>query len=250
MSSFMERKYSIENIINALKPFKMKCPPPVNSLQSFFKSNININNNDINTNVNDEKKIKLLKSFNDNDNNDNGIGNDTNDNTNKVHILKICYRNARVNSSIKHWYVEIDNIYRWHPGEKGMDSMCENPKIFTPLNMDCEEMLNPNIVSICEMCSYCTYWYMLNKINHDKRFNLFANNCELIVGYSNETILIWLTFLFTLASIMTQNLFFIILTFTFFIITIFAFTNSHPVTLKKCIHISSNIENQSIIEIQ
>lgn len=239
MSSYAERKYTIENILNALKPFKTKNPPAENSLPSIFK-NICHHTTTKSLQKKNEKTINLLTS---NDHQE------IEENDNKTHLIKICYRNARMHCSLKHWYIEIDNKYRWHPGEKGIDEYTKNPTIFTPLNMDCEDMLQPNIASIYEMCSHCTYWFMLDKIHNDIQFNVIVNNCELIVGYGNETILIWMTVLFTLATVMTQNLFFIILTIVFFVITVFAFTNSHPITLKRCIHIRSFVENQTVIKV-
>lgn len=48
------------------------------------------------------------------------------------------------------------------------------------------------ITLIEEKCDYCTYNFLLQAFNRDRNFNIFINNCQMIMGNYIVTPLLWL----------------------------------------------------------
>ncbi len=123
-----------------------------------------------------------------------------------------------------HVYIMIDGR-SYHPGSP-------NDEIFQEGDPD-----KGQVTGVEEICKYCVYHRLQTLFKNDKQFNIFTNNCQIVLGNSFNTILIWcfvgMIILFIVSGI---GIFF------FFSLALFlqsflygAFTSN--VTNNRCIHI-------------
>lgn len=96
--------------------------------------------------------------------------------TNTTFILKKKYFILNYNSFPNHYYLAIDDKV-WHPGNLSTE------KIFDTEISKCDNQL----VSVSEKCYHCTYHYLQDMFYKDKKFNIFLNNCQNILGHAFET---------------------------------------------------------------
>lgn len=77
-----------------------------------------------------------------------------------------------------HVYIVIDGRV-YHPGSP-------NDEIFQEIDSDQGEF-----TGLEEICKYCAYHRLKQLFENDKEFNIFTNNCQIVLGSSLNTILIW-----------------------------------------------------------
>lgn len=78
-----------------------------------------------------------------------------------------------------HFYIIVDGKV-YHPG---------NPS--EPILVDYEEK-KATVFKVEEKCKYCTYHTMNDLFQRDKKFNIFTNNCQIILGNYLSTSLLWI----------------------------------------------------------
>lgn len=82
-----------------------------------------------------------------------------------------------------HEYLEIDGN-TFHPGALDIDIFIKN------------DTSKGIITKIEEKCNYCTHKFLLDLFNRDQKFNIFINNCQIILGNWFVTVLLWVGLIF------------------------------------------------------
>ncbi|CAJ2002057.1 Ac81 [Cotesia congregata filamentous virus 1] len=226
MSAYLNEKYAVENVKNTLSflaPYKC-VDPPINYFKSAF----------------------FPPPYDDDSASSPEYG--------KLHNIKIYYRNTKQHAFIKHWYIDIDGTQRWHPGEKqppngGVVDISSPPPILISTNEGFDEcLLAPRVTGVLELCSRCLYWYLLDKFNKDRYFNIFFHNCELILGYRNETMYSYLVFTCLVLFMFTRILFFLLLLAIFLTITLVMFgKDTVNVAFHRCKHVKAYVRNSIVL---
>lgn len=100
-----------------------------------------------------------------------------------------------------------------------------NGKVFHPGSSDTdifvdEETRTSTIVSVDERCYKCTYESLQAMFQRDKNFNIFTNNCQVIMGQPHETYLLLLAFVFAILYVISGSPKFVLGTLSIFIYVI------------------------------
>lgn len=159
---------------------------------------------------------------------------------NDTHFILIKHRPIFKNNLLllRHWFVSINDL-EWHPGNPKTDIFIpkkdESQLKFLEYNNDGDDT---KIVEIREYCNFCVNNFFRAKFAKDCYFNIFWANCECILDYFWETLIIWIAFLLLLIFILTRAILFIILTICA-IFSIGLLNCAHnQVTLTFCPHIN------------
>lgn len=150
---------------------------------------------------------------------------------------------------LQHWYIEINEKYKWDPGSL-------NNKIFTQINSEPSSLTKTTatdnadvkLARIIEMCNHCTYWYFYDKFIKDSFFDTFLYNCEIITGFRVETLLIWTSFVSLIIFFISQYYFFLFL-FVLVLLIFFVAVNKtidNEIQIELCPHIQCNYKNIAI----
>lgn len=144
---------------------------------------------------------------------------------------------------LQHWFIDINNDLRWHPG-------CDKKSIFLEQAKDnalpCAN--NTKLSIIHELCDRCTYWYLYDKFLKDSYFNILLYNCELIADHYVETLLGWSIFSSMLGFLLSGYYIFMALTLSLMVFLMLS-TKRHDTTVRifVCPHIKVNISNVKVI---
>lgn len=150
-------------------------------------------------------------------------------------ILKINFSplDSKLFGFLTHWFIQIENK-EWHPGNK-------EDVLFVTACDSC----NYQTSEILELCNYCAYNFLYEKMTADTNFNMFYQNCEIILNRYLETCLVYIICLFLLLFITTMCLIWLILFLIFYVLIIFVNYDTYKPKLRQCKHIN-NIINKSI----
>lgn len=156
-------------------------------------------------------------------------------------LLYIKFRPVENVTFFKHWFIDVNNTLRWHPGNT------TSSKIFEPISLvDPNNKLGKDVlVKIHEMCDDCLCEFFEKRFNLDRIFNIFYLNCEIIVGFCLQTILTICTVFFLIIFPVTRKWIFFILFLMFFaILAVCQFCNTtNEVQFTVCKHIITNLQN-------
>lgn len=150
---------------------------------------------------------------------------------NTTFLMKKKYFILPFNSFPNHYYLSFDDKV-WHPGN------LSNDEIFTTETSECCNQL----VSVIEKCYHCTYHHMRELFFRDKKFNIFTNNCQNILGQQFETCAIFIYHMSLIINIITGStiLFAIgILTLTVLIIYEHSLYRTKQIAYNVCPHIKT-----------
>nr|QKN22513.1 putative Ac81-like protein [Drosophila-associated filamentous virus] len=227
-SNAYEKKYTKELIDESLKPWdKWKnCEPLDNSIPTCLTKNHYIEDDDQDDDDDDETEICEIKSK-----------------ERKSNLIYIKYRPTNIFCSLlNHWFIDINNEYRWDPGNPRHDILIKlNDCVF---NNESLYVMS----AIYELCNTCTYKYLLKNFCKDSSFNIIFFNCELILENFLQTILIILSLLLFIFAFLTSTILLAYLGFGC-LIMYFSSANLHSFDCRlfKCRHIYSKIKNTTIL---
>lgn len=100
-----------------------------------------------------------------------------------------------------HMFTVIDGKV-FHPGSS-------NTEIFVK-----REDTPSVVVSLEERCRYCTYHYLNDLFKRDRGFNIFTNNCQIIMGQYVETALISLSYMLMILYVILGKVLMLIISMT------------------------------------
>lgn len=126
---------------------------------------------------------------------------------------------------LRHWFISV-NGRDWHPGTH------EVSDIFIKSSDEYSIL-----VEVKELCKFCTYLYFIELFEHDKYFNIFTSNCELIVGYYWETTSLFLATCCLFLFLITHSFLFLIVCFSLLFSLTFLLIRKKNVTITKCKHV-------------
>lgn len=128
---------------------------------------------------------------------------------------------------LRHYFIQIGQVV-WHPGA------ADRYNGFRPINEDEEKSI---VEELRELCNFCTYHYLEKCLNKNTRFFLPTNNCEIIVGKYEETIVIYI-FLVLLGFIYFHGfLLFPVIGLITIILILLLFTREPQIIYLRCPHI-------------
>lgn len=158
--------------------------------------------------------------------------------------LKIKYRDMKTSvvPFLQHWFVDVNNEKRWHPGG--------DENIFKEITAETGvEVLNTKTSAMIELCDHCLYWYFYEKFIKDTYFDLFFFNCEIITGHAIETGMLWASGMFFVMFLFLKYSFFIIIAVILlaFFILMTKIAASNIITIYRCAHIHSDSVNFPIL---
>lgn len=223
-----ENKYSTEKIVEALEPWEK------------FK-HINVPKNSVNSKLLYSSDLTQYANPN---NNIVSSTNSVNNNDVEANLLFIKYRSTTICSLLHHWFLDINNVQRWHPGNG------EDGNILVNFKEDDDDLKNNTLVSIYEFCHKCTYWFLLNKFYKDAGFHLVFHNCEIIFDYFQQTILIQILIISLAFFFFTGgHLIMFICAITIFLILVSSTFKHNSASLYKCPHILDHVVNRRILKV-
>lgn len=99
----------------------------------------------------------------------------------QTHFLIVRHKSVTMIPFLRHYFVQIGyNV--WHPGR------IDKEIYFEKMTTEEETAI---IHEILEMCNYCTYNYFKKRFLDNDDFFLLTRNCEIILGYYEETIFMY-----------------------------------------------------------
>nr|WIE95361.1 hypothetical protein [Microctonus hyperodae filamentous virus] len=213
----MNQKYTFDQIVEALKPWEAH-------------KNTIIQNDTLSSKLFNSSSPQVC------DNDDSSSSSDI-----QSHVLYVKYRRVDDCSFFQHWFIDIDNKLRWHPG------LPSDQRIFLHVNEEEKEETTKqqsNVVSIIELCDSCLYHFMLEKFMQDKQFNLLGFNCEIITGYWGQTGIFFLSLCSLIIYFFTQYYFFLAIAIILIcLFTIFTTSPINHLDLLGCHHVHFSINN-------
>ncbi|AQQ80005.1 hypothetical protein LbFV_ORF85 [Leptopilina boulardi filamentous virus] len=169
------------------------------------------------------------------------VSKETDETNVKLNLISVCYTRTSCYPLLYHWFLNINNVIIWHPGNSSND-------IFS--NIIPKEGLYI-VSSQYEFCDKCTYWFLLDKFMKDKLFNIVYFNCEIIVGNCIQTIFIALTLTTLLLYICFHILIFLILSLLFLIFHLASdYFPNNSIQHYRCRHVKNFINNIHVYNIK
>lgn len=109
-------------------------------------------------------------------------------NTDQTNFLIVRHTSVSMIPFLRHYFVQVGyNV--WHPGK------LDKTIFFEKMTSKEETAI---IHEILEMCDFCTYNYFKTRFLDNDKFFLLTRNCEIILGYYEETI-----FMYIIISLLT-----------------------------------------------
>lgn len=224
------KKYTTKKIESALKPWaKFKyLDVPINSINSrlLYKGKSNkyaVSSDNIRTNIATDNDSHLIK-------------------TNLLFVKNQSHNTIRF---WNHWFLDINNEQRWHPGS-GMEG-----DILIDFKTDViKDNLKDILISINEFCDTCTYWYLVHNFHKDSTFHLAFFNCEIIFDHYLQTFYITLSIISFALYYLSRYI--LLLYFGILIFVMYLLSSSlklNTISLYKCPHVYDNVRNRSVIKI-
>lgn len=129
-----------------------------------------------------------------------------------------------------HYFISVDDKI-WHPG------FSKTKDIFLASNSVTNRA---RIITSSEICHYCTYHYMNALFKMDRKFNIFINNCQVILGHIVESTIIINYHIFLVAAMATGDVIYLMCSISLFVVAIIHnFIDQSPLNLpmRHCPHI-------------
>lgn len=143
----------------------------------------------------------------------------------------IIYKRSQIFS---HWIVPTHHFcvidkYVWHPGNSKNEILDSLPSS--------EE--NFFITEIEELCIHCAPKKMKKFFDNDKKFNFFINNCQRIIGFKSEYVMIHIYHACLFLFLIFKSVWFFLLAIVIFgtVALNEVFLRSNKTTITHCVHI-------------
>lgn len=161
-----------------------------------------------------------------------------------TNLLFLKHRSTISFSPLHHWFLDINNVQRWHPGNGKDENILMDFK--TDDNKDNDNIL----VCIYEFCHKCTYWFLLSKFYKDESFHIAFHNCEIIFDYVHQTFFVEVCIISYAFFCFTGYILLVFISILAILLIYMSNKFKHnSVSLYKCPHVRDHVYNRGILKV-